>query len=296
MTEKKLPRLLTAMITPFKDDLSIDFEGAQKLALQLIEDGNEGLVIAGTTGETPNLSMQEKLDLYKVIKDAVGSRGWIIAGTGSNSTMDSVRLTEKAVQTGVDGIMLVTPYYNKPSQEGLYQHFKTIASVTELPVILYNVPGRTSVNVLPDTIAKLANTIPNIIAVKEACGNLDQVSLLKTVVPDDFYVYSGDDSLTLPMLAVGCYGIISVAAHIVAKEMREMIDAYLEGDVKKASQLHLKLFPLIKALFVTTNPVPVKKALALLDRPSGKLRLPLVEASSSETQIISEAMKRVGLI
>jgi 4-hydroxy-tetrahydrodipicolinate synthase len=296
MTEKKLPRLLTAMITPFKDDLSIDFEGAQKLAVQLIEDGNEGLVIAGTTGETPNLSMQEKLDLYKAIKDAVGSRGWVFAGTGSNSTMDSIRLTEKAVQTGVDGVMLVTPYYNKPSQDGLYQHFKTIASVTELPVILYNVPGRTSVNVLPETVAKLANTVPNIIAVKEACGNLDQVSLLKTVVPDDFYVYSGDDSLTLPMLAVGCYGIISVVAHVVAKEMREMINAYLEGDIEQAARLHLQLFPLIKALFVTTNPVPVKKALALLGRPSGKLRLPLVEATSSETQIISDAMKKVGLI
>lgn len=296
MTGRKLPRLITAMITPFKDDLSVDFAGAQKLAQQLIEDGNEGLVISGTTGETPNLSMQEKLDLYKAIKEVVGSRAWVIAGTGSNSTQDSIRLTEAAAKTGVDGIMLVAPYYNKPSQEGLYQHFKTIASVTELPVILYNVPGRTSVNVLPDTVARLAVDVTNIIAVKEACGNMDQVSALKLAVPDDFYIYSGDDSLTLPMLALGCYGIISVVAHVAAKDMRKMIEAYLAGDIQQASALHLKLFPLIKAMFLTTNPVPVKKAVALLGRPAGKLRLPLVEATVAETQVIADAMKKAGLL
>jgi len=289
------PRLLTAMITPFKDDLSIDFAGAQKLALQLIAEGNEGLVISGTTGESPALSKEEKLDLFKAIKEAVGSKAWVFAGTGSNCTLDSAHLTEEATRTGVDGIMLVTPYYNKPNQEGLYQHFKTIAATTDLPVILYNVPGRTAANLLPDTVAKLA-AIPNIAAVKESSGNLDQISILKTKVPEDFYVYSGDDFLTLPMLAVGCYGIISVVAHLVAKEMREMIYAYLDGDVQKACRLHLQLYPIFKALFVTSNPIPVKKALALAGRPAGKLRLPLVEASAAETQIISEAMKAVGVL
>ncbi|MGI6606213.1 MAG: 4-hydroxy-tetrahydrodipicolinate synthase [Peptococcia bacterium] len=296
MTGTKLPRLMTAMVTPLKDDSSIDFDGAQKLAQQLIDDGNDGLVIAGTTGESPNLSMQEKLDLYKAVKEAIGSRATIIAGTGSNSTRDSVSLTEAAAKTGVDGVMLVAPYYNKPSQEGLYQHFKTIAAVTDLPVIVYNVPGRTSVNVLPDTVARLAADVPNIVAVKEACGNMDQVSALKNAVPECFYVYSGDDSLTLPMLAVGCYGIISVVAHIAAREMRAMIEAYLQGDINTAAKIHLKLFPLIKTMFMTTNPVPVKKALALLGRPSGKLRLPLVDATVAETQAIAEAMRKAGLL
>jgi 4-hydroxy-tetrahydrodipicolinate synthase len=289
------PRLVTAMITPFKDDFSVDFIGAQELALQLIEEGNEGLVISGTTGEAPSLSKKEKLDLFKAIKEAVGSKAWIFAGTGSNCTLDTARFTEEAARTGVDGIMLVTPYYNKPNQEGLYQHFKTVAGTVDLPIILYNVPGRTGVNLLPDTVVKLA-TLPNIVALKEACGNLDQVSVLQTKLPEDFYVFSGDDSLTLPMLAVGCYGIISVAAHLVGQKMREMIDAYLAGDVKKARRIHVQLYPLFKALFVTSNPVPVKKALALVGRPAGKLRLPLVEASVAETQVISEAMKKVGLL
>ncbi|HHY05398.1 MAG TPA: 4-hydroxy-tetrahydrodipicolinate synthase [Clostridia bacterium] len=289
------PRLLTAMITPFKDDFSVDFMGAQKLALQLIEEGNEGFVISGTTGEAPSLSKKEKLDLFKAIKEAVGSKAWIFAGTGSNSTLDTARFTEEAARTGVDGIMLVTPYYNKPSQEGLYQHFKTVADTVNLPIILYNVPGRTGINLLPDTVVKLA-ALPNIVALKEACGNLDQVSALQTKLPEDFYVLSGDDSLTLPMLAVGCYGIISVAAHLVGRQMREMIEAYVAGDVKKACQIHVRLYSLFKALFITSNPVPVKKALALVGRPAGKLRLPLVEASAAETQVISEAMQKVGLL
>lgn len=296
MTNRKMPRLVTAMITPFKNDLSVDYEGAQKLALQLIEDGNEGIVVSGTTGESPNLTMQEKLDLYKAVKEAVGPEAWVIAGTGSNCTRDSVSLTEETSKLGVDGVMLVAPYYNKPSQEGLYQHFKTVASATDLPVIVYNVPGRTSANILPDTVARLAADVPNIIAIKEACGNMDQVTALKNAVPENFFVYSGDDSMTLPMLAVGCYGIISVVAHIAAADMRRMIEAYLMGDVQLASQLHLKLFPLIKAMFLTTNPVPVKKALELLGRPSGKVRLPLVEATVAETQAIAEAMKKAGVL
>lgn len=292
-----LPRLVTAMITPFNDDLSVDYAGAQKLALQLVEEeGNEGLVVSGTTGESPNLSKEEKIELFKVIKEAVGSKAWVIAGTGSYNTLESVRLTEEATRIGVDGIMLVSPYYNKPTQEGLYQHFKTIASSTDLPVILYNVPGRTGVNLLPDTVARLAEEVANIVALKEACGNLDQVSAGKVIFPEDFYVYCGDDNLTLPMLSVGCYGVISVVAHIVGKQMREMIYAYLAGDVEKACQIHLQLYPLFKALFVVSNPIPVKKALALLGRPSGKLRLPLVEPTEAETKIIIDGLKKVGVL
>lgn len=291
-----LPRLITAMITPFKDDLSVDYKEAQKLALQLVEEeGNEGLVVSGTTGESPNLNEVEKIELFKAIKEAVGSKAWIIAGTGSNNTLETARLTAEATGTGVDGIMLVSPYYNKPTQEGLYQHFKTVAGTTDLPIILYNVPGRTGVNLLPDTVARLAK-VPNIVALKEACGNLDQVSAAKAKLPDDFYVYSGDDSLTLPMLSVGCYGVISVVAHIVGKQMKEMIYAYLAGDVQKASQIHLQLYPIFKALFVVSNPIPVKKALELMGRSSGKLRLPLVEATEAETQVIIEAMKKTGIL
>ncbi|MDD2401814.1 MAG: 4-hydroxy-tetrahydrodipicolinate synthase [Clostridia bacterium] len=292
---RNLPRLVTAMITPFKEDYSVDYEGVQKLALQLIECGSEGLVVSGTTGESPTLSIQEKLDLYRAVKEAVGDKGFVIAGTGSNSTLDSVKLTEEAYKCGVDGVMLVTPYYNKPNQEGLYQHFNAIASSVALPTILYNVPGRTGVNLMPDTVRRLSE-VPNIVAIKEASGNLEQVSILKTILPDNFCIYSGDDSLTLPMLAVGGYGIISVVAHIAGKQIHEMLTAYLNGDVRKAEQLHIKLFPLFKALFVTANPIPVKKALAIQGRPSGKLRLPLVEATNAETEIISEAMRKVGVL
>lgn len=292
---RNFPRLITAMITPFKDDDRLDFEGAQELALQLIAEGNEGLVISGTTGEAPSLSKKEKLDLFKAIKEAVGTRAWIFAGTGSNNTEETVEFSKAAATTGVDGLMLVTPYYNKPSQEGLYQHFKTVAAAVDLPIILYNVPGRTAINLLPDTVVRLA-ALPNIVALKEACGNLEQVSELQTKVPEDFYVLSGDDSFTLPMLALGCYGVISVAAHLVGREMQEMITAYLQGEVQKAAQIHLALTPLFKALFIVSNPIPVKKALALLGRPAGKLRLPLVEASDTEIGIIKEALQKGGLL
>lgn len=291
---KCFPRLITAMITPFKDDFSVDFTGAQELALQLINEGNEGLVISGTTGEAPSLNKTEKIDLFKAIKEVVGTKAWIFAGTGSNNTLETARFTAETAHTGVDGIMLVTPFYNKPSQEGLYQHFKMVAEAVDLPIILYNVPGRTAINLLPDTVVRLAD-IPNIVALKEACGNLDQVSALCSKLPPDFFVLSGDDSLTLPMLAIGCYGIISVAAHLVAPQMAEMISAYLTGNVQKAAQIHQQLYPLFKTLFITSNPIPVKKALALTGRPSGKLRLPLVTATDTETEIIRGALQEVGL-
>lgn len=289
------PRLIVAMITPFKEDQSVDYEGAQKLALSLLEAGNEGIVVTGTTGEAPTLSKQEKLGLYKAVKEAVGKKGWVIAGTGSNSTADSVSLTEEAVKAGVDGIMAVTPYYNKPNPEGQYRHFAAIAGATSLPVILYNVPGRTALNMLPETLARLAQ-IPNIVAVKEASGSLDQVSAIRTMTSQEFLIYSGDDSLTLPILAVGGHGVISVASHVAGKLMSRMIYAYVGGKVEEAALLHQRLFPLIKAMFLTTNPIPVKKAVELLGLPAGVPRLPLVEASEAETARIREAMESLNLL
>lgn len=292
---RELPRLITAMITPFKDDLSVDYEAAQKLAQLLINEGSEGLVISGTTGESPTLSVNEKMELFRAVKEAVGDKGYIIAGTGTNSTADCIKMTEGATKAGVDAVMIVVPYYNKPNAEGLYQHYKAAAGATDLPVILYNVPGRTGINMLPETVARLSE-IKNIIAVKEASGNLDQVSMIRNMVPEDFIIYSGDDSLTLPMLSVGAYGVISVASHLVAPQIKEMITAYTAGEVKKAAAIHGKLFDLFRTMFITANPIPVKKALSLLGRTADTVRLPLVNATEDETEKIRTVMQQVGLL
>lgn len=292
----KMPRLITALITPFKEDLSVDYEGIQKLALKLVREGSEGLVVCGTTGESPALSTSEKVGLIKAVKEAVGNNGIVIAGTGTNSTADSLKMTIEAEKAGADAIMLVVPYYNKPNQEGLFRHFKECAGATALPAILYNIPGRTGTNMLPETVLRLTEEAGNIAALKEASGSLDQVSALKTMLPDDFLIYSGDDSLTLPMLAVGAYGVISVASHVAAKELRDMIDSFVSGDLERARRIHLDLFPIFKAMFVTTNPIPVKRALALLGLPSGGLRLPLVEASPEETRQIKKALMDMQLL
>lgn len=290
-----LPRLITAMATPFTEDSSVDYQGAQELALRLIDEGSEGLVISGTTGESPTLTIQEKINLFRLVKEAVGSRGVVIAGTGTNSTADCLRLTDEACKCGVDAVMVVVPYYNKPNQEGLYLHFKAAAETSSRPVILYNVPGRTGINMLPETVAKLAE-IPNIAALKEAAGSLDQVSALKGMLPEEFLIFSGDDSLTLPMMAVGAYGVISVASNVASALIKEMIDAFVQGDVAKAGQIHGRLFPLFRNMFITANPIPVKKALNLMGRPAGGLRLPLVEASPAETKVIKDSMEKLSLI
>jgi len=239
------PRLMTAMITPYGDNLEVNLSQAAKLAEYLYENGSEGIVVCGTTGESPVLSADEKLPLFAAVKEKMGKRIPIWAGTGSNYTDYSIELSRKAEKTGVDGIMLVTPYYNKPSQEGLYQHFKAIAGSVSLPVMLYNVPGRTSCNLLPETVKRLA-AIDNIVAIKEASGNMDQVSLLKNLVGDDFLIYSGDDSLTLPMLALGAHGVVSIASHLVGKRMIEMIDAFVSGDNKKSSRYSWSTFSTIQ--------------------------------------------------
>ncbi|WP_425060919.1 4-hydroxy-tetrahydrodipicolinate synthase [Sporomusa carbonis] len=288
-------RILTAMVTPFNDDYSVNYTEAAKLAQYLVNNGSDGLVVAGSTGESATLTKEEKLKLFATVLEAVGDKATVIAGTGSNDTRASIELTKEAEKIGVHGAMLVGPYYNKPPQEGYYQHFKAIAESTSLPLIAYNVPGRTGSNILPTTIARLAE-IENIVAVKEASGNLDQISEIIRITPNDFLVYSGDDGLTLPVLAVGGVGVISVAAHIVGKRMQEMVAAFYDGDMAKAQALHLELLPFFKVIFITTNPIPIKEAVNLIGIKAGPLRLPLVPPTAAEAEQLRKVMTSIGAL
>ncbi|WP_042332635.1 4-hydroxy-tetrahydrodipicolinate synthase [Desulfosporosinus orientis] len=285
-------RILTAMVTPMNEKSDVDYQEAIRLAHYLIDHGSDGVVVCGTTGESPTVTDEEKIELFKVVKKALGTKGTVIAGIGSNSTNSSIALARKAAATGVDGLMAVVPYYNKPSQEGMFQHFKVIAEAVPLPLMLYNVPGRTSANLLPETVKRLAD-ISNIVALKEACGSVDQVSELKRILPSDFEVYSGDDSMTLPMLALGCSGIVSVAAHIVGDEMKAMVDAWFAGDTAQAAKWHLELFPIFKGIFVTSNPVPIKAMLNMMGINAGEVRLPLVKATTEEIKFLEKLMQGV---
>jgi 4-hydroxy-tetrahydrodipicolinate synthase len=289
------PRLFTAIVTPFKDNKEVDFDAAAYIAEHLIENGSEGIVVCGTTGEAPVLSVEERLELYTVIQNKVGKKAEIWAGTGSNNTEFSVELSKKAEKCGVHGIMLVSPYYNKPSQQGLYEHFKTIADSVSLPVMLYNVPGRTASNLLPQTIKKLT-AVENIIAVKEASGDMDQASLLYSLVQDRMAIYCGDDSLTLPMLALGAQGVVSIASHLAGREIRRMMECYCDGEVGEARNIHNQLFPLFRGLFINSNPIPLKAAMNMLGLPAGGLRLPLVYASEEEQKTIATILRETGLL
>ncbi len=286
--------VITAMVTPMDRQLAVEYDRAATLAKRLVDSGSDGLVVCGTTGESPTLSDEEKIRLFRIVRDAVGTRAKVIAGTGTYNTAHSIQLTHEAERAGCDGVLLVNPYYNKPSQEGLYQHFKAVAESTQLPVMLYNIQGRTAVNCEPATIARLAQ-IRNIVAVKEASGNLDQMSQIRKLTPPEFHLYSGDDSLTLPLLAVGGTGVVSVAAHLVGREIKAMIQAFQAGDVRQALALHLRLLPLFKVLFITSNPTPVKAALALAGFDVGGLRLPLVEATPKERDQIAAVLKELAL-
>jgi 4-hydroxy-tetrahydrodipicolinate synthase len=281
----KFGRLITAMCTPFTRDGQIDWASLEKLIEHLIDTGSDAIVVAGTTAESPTLSKEEKLRLFSFTKEKVNGRVKVIAGTGSNNTSDSIELTKKAEEIGVDGVMLVAPYYNKPTQEGLYQHFKAIAESTDLPIMLYNVPGRTSVNMTAQTAARLCE-LPNVAAVKEASGNLSQITELCRRVREDVAVYSGDDSLTLPILAVGGAGVVSVASHLIGREMKEMIEAYLSGDVAKAAKLHQTYLPVFEGLFLYTSPVPLKYVLSKKGLCEATVRLPLVELNDEEKKKI----------
>lgn len=292
---KDFGRILTAMVTPFNPDQSVNYAAAAQLAQYLVANGSDGVVVAGSTGESATLSKEEKLQLFSTVLDAIGDKATVIAGTGSNDTRASIALTQEAEKLGVHGAMLVGPYYNKPTQEGYFQHFKSIADASALPFIVYNVPGRTSSNILPQTIARLT-ACKNIVAVKEASGSLDQVSEIIRITPPEFLVYSGDDGLTLPVLAVGGTGVISVAGHIVGKQMKEMITAFFLGDLAKAQAIHLELHPFFRAIFITTNPIPIKTAVNIIGLNAGPLRLPMVAATESELEHIKQAMRNVGVL
>ncbi|WLV24479.1 4-hydroxy-tetrahydrodipicolinate synthase [Aciduricibacillus chroicocephali] len=274
-------QILTAMVTPFDQNEEIDYTATRNLVNHLIANGTDGLVVAGTTGESATLETDEKIELFKFVVEAAAGRVPVIAGTGTNSTKGSIHLTQAAEAAGVDGIMLVNPYYNKPSQEGLYQHYKTVAESTKLPVMLYNIPGRTAVNMLPETIIRLAE-VENIVCVKEASGDLDAMTQIISGTPDDFKLYSGDDGLTLPVLALGGVGVVSVSAHILGNEMQQMIRAFHEGRHEEAAAMHGNLRPLMKAMFAQPSPSPVKAALNMKGITVGGVRLPMLPLTEEE--------------
>ncbi|AZR72419.1 4-hydroxy-tetrahydrodipicolinate synthase [Anoxybacter fermentans] len=284
--------VLTAMVTPFYEDFTVNYEGVRKLARYLVENGSDGLVVLGTTGESPTLTKEEKLEILRVVKDEVGEKARIIAGTGTNATKAAIEMTIEAEKVGVDGVMLVCPYYNKPPQEGLYQHFKSIAESTGLPIMIYNVPGRTGKNIEAETIARLAE-IDNIVAVKEASGNLNQVSKIRSLTSPDFAIYSGDDSLTLPILAVGGTGVVSVASHVVGNQIKEMIKLFKAGKVREASLLHCHLLPIFQGIFITTNPIPIKFLLNKLGHQVGPVRPPLVNPTEEESKYLLKLLQSI---
>jgi 4-hydroxy-tetrahydrodipicolinate synthase len=284
------------MITPFCEDGSVNFTVAEQLAAHLAEHGSDALIVCGTTGESPTLSWQEEYELFQVVKKAVAGKAKVIAGTGSNSTEEAITATRHAGKLGLDGTLQVVPYYNKPPQEGLYQHFRAIAEANpDLPMMLYNIPGRTGQNLLPETVARLTK-IPSIVAIKEASGNLDQASQTRCLTPPSFAIYSGDDSLTLPLLAVGSSGVVSVASHLVGQHLQSMINAFVQGQVRTATQIHLQLLPLFKALFITANPIPVKLALNLQGWAVGATRPPLSDSSDSVKVALQSALTDLNLL
>ncbi|MGI5891501.1 MAG: 4-hydroxy-tetrahydrodipicolinate synthase [Bacillota bacterium] len=288
--------VITAMVTPFNPDGSINYKKAQELAEYLLNNGSDSLVICGTTGESPTMTDDEKEELFVAVKEVTKGRGALIAGTSFYDTYDSQLMTKRAVKVGVDAILAVSPYYNKPPQEGLYKHFEAIAqSAADLPVILYNIPGRTAVNILPETIARLSK-IENIVAVKEAAGDIEQVGKILDLVDDDFLLYSGDDSMTLPMLSLGAAGVISIASHFVGPDIKKMIADFKAGDIKGAMQMHYKLLSIFHKLFIVTNPIPVKYCLNKMGIDVGGYRLPMLEADDQAKKVLDAMLQEYGLI
>lgn len=287
----EIGRLLTAMVTPFDSEGQVDYEQAKRLALALLDSGSDGLVVAGTTGEAPTLTNDEKLRLFAEVKSAVGNRGAVLAGTSTYNTAESVELSRGAARTGVDGLLLTTPYYSKPPQEGLFRHFEAIAKAVSIPCIIYNIPGRTAVNVTADTQLRIAQ-VPNIIGVKEASGDLDQIARVIEEAPE-YRVWSGDDQMTLPILSLGGYGCICVVSHLTGLQVREMIQAHLDGRVNEAARIHRRLLPLMKTLMTAAgNPIPVKYALNQAGFRAGGFRLPLVEPDATAAEKIMSEVRR----
>lgn len=287
--------VVTAMVTPFKDDFSIDLDRAQEVARWLLDHGTDALVVAGSTGEAATLSDQEKVDLWRATVEAVEGRGQVIAGTGTYDTAHTIHLTEEASDAGVDAILMVTPYYSKPPQRGLIEHFTKAAQATDKPVMLYNIPGRTATRIEHDTLLRLAE-VDNIVAVKDSTGDVEGVSKLIAAAPPGFEVYCGDDWATFSFMCLGAVGVVSVPAHVAGERIRRMIELLEAGDVPAARKLHEELTPLFDAMFITSNPIPVKAAMALIGQPVGPPRLPLVPATEDEIATIRKVMEDAGAL
>ena len=286
--------VITAMVTPFKEDFSLDIGRAQEIAAWLLDNGSDALVIAGTTGEGATLSDQEKADLFRATVEAAMGKGKIIAGTGTYDTAHSVHLTEEAERAGVDGVLVVAPYYNKPPQTGLYEHFKTVAAATKLPMILYNIPGRTAIQISNETILKLAE-IDNIVGVKDATSDFTLASELIAAAPGGFELISGDDVNTFALVCLGGTGVISVTSHVAGTQMSEMVALAEKGDIDGARKIHNQLLPLYRALFITSSPIPIKAAMGLIGQPVGPPRLPLVPATQDEIAAVKNALEESGV-
>jgi 4-hydroxy-tetrahydrodipicolinate synthase len=283
-------------VTPFReDDHALDVDGAQRLAAHLLDTGSDAIVVAGSTGESPTLSYAEKAELFRAVGEVVRGRGKMICGTGTYSTSETLELTQAAEDAGADGLLVVTPYYNKPPQRGLIAHFERVADATDLPIIVYNIPGRTATRIEHDTLLELAKR-PNIVAVKDSTGDFQGVSRLMAEAPSDFEVYSGDDWATFGYVCLGAVGIISVAGHLVGPQIRQMIELIQTGDVPAARKIHEDLSPLFNALFITSNPIPVKAALEMIGLPAGVPRLPLVPATPEERARFRKALEDAGLL
>lgn len=290
-------RLLTAMVTPFNADGSINYEAGADFADWLLANGSDGLVVEGSTGEAATMDMDEKIKFMQTIVARVNGRAKIVAGAGTNCTASTIDLVKKMEACGVDGVLVVGPYYNKPTQEGYYQHFAAVAKATKLPIIVYNVPGRTGGNIAPETVARLAADFSNIVAIKEAAGNVAQTAELYRVLPEDFSIYSGDDGLILPFLSVGACGLISVLANVNGKLLQQLMQAYSEGRVKDAADLNKVMVPLAKAMFIESNPIPIKAAVTKVTGiEAGAPRLPLTPISAAAEAKLDTALKAAGMI
>ena len=288
-------RILTAMVTPFQENGEVDYELAIKLSNHLCENGSDGIVLCGTTGESPTLSWAEQHNLFVAVKGSLNPRSKVIVGTGSNCTSEAVEATKKAYEFGADGALVVVPYYNKPPQEGLYRHFSSIATeVSDLPLMLYNIPGRTGCNLLPTTVNKLMN-FPNILSIKAASGRIEEVTELRAACSSKLAIYSGDDSLLLPMLSVGAVGVVSVASHIAGLQLKMMIELFQKGEVSNALDIHEKLQPLFKSLFETTNPIPIKAALELKGWQVGSPRNPLTPLIKEKKENLFQIIQNLSL-
>jgi 4-hydroxy-tetrahydrodipicolinate synthase len=287
--------VVTAMVTPFRADHSLDLDAAQALADHLLEHGSESIVVAGSTGESPTLTHREKADLFRAVAEVAKGKGKVICGTGTYSTAETLELTLAAEDAGADGLLVVTPYYNKPPQRGLIEHFTKIASSTDLPIVVYNIPGRTGTRIEHDTLLIMAE-IPNIVGVKDSTGDFQGVSRLVSEAPSDFEVYSGDDWAAFGFMCLGAVGVVSVASHLVGDRIRQMMDLVTTGDIPAARKIHEELTPLFNALFITSNPIPVKTALEMLGHAVGPPRLPLVPATTEERARIEKALQDAGLL